>query len=152
MKKIIITTLTLISFYSCIAQNGDQGGKLNIPHYQDKQKDTISVLTYLSTAFITGWGGTSDTTIRKIDTIPVILLVCDTAKKGDGKSKITFSIFYNAEKPEENVGTSVNHVPYVFWIKGYEAREIVNHFLEKIYYLDENKKPLKKNIVVWLSK
>ncbi len=72
-----------------------------------------------------------------VDTVKCIMLVCDTS-----------------------------YTKRVYWINGYEVRvcEFIccdpsEKFLAKNYwscdhveYLDENKKPLSKNIIVWMSK
>jgi hypothetical protein len=82
-----------------------------------------------------------------IDTIPILMLVCDT---------ITI----------KNISYSMNGLPvggWAFWMKGYEIREhywsyhpdymIMNEqmSIRNIVYLDAEKKPLNKNIVVWIS-
>jgi len=66
----------------------------------------------------------------KQDTIPVIMLVCDTASK---------VMLYNKWVAQ--------------WQFGYEVR-FYNTFGQAVYfeYLDEKKKWVGKNIVVWISK
>ncbi len=72
-------------------------------------------------------------TARQIDTVRVIMLVCDTSNQ-----------FYSIHS-DTIVGTLTG---WVSWQFGYDVRENNEH----LYYLDENKKPLNKNIVVWQVK
>ena len=85
------------------------------------------------------------------DTIPVILLVIDTAAHGSNSFKTTN--------------------PIAYWIKGYAERTLVygnvpcttngsiTYYINCMgwtpileTYLDADKKPLSKNIIVWMSK
>lgn len=104
---------------------------------------------YLGDAIIVGANIKSGTIIKQ-DTIPVLMLVCDTSAmqgrirygwKGDTVRKITDSYY------RENV----------WWQLGYEvlAGYPVYALLypnSVIAYLDKDKKPLPKSIVVFLTK
>jgi hypothetical protein len=82
--------------------------------------------------------GNSSHRITDRDTIPCILLICDTAKRYDT---------YNSEN---------NHV---YWIKGFVVKEYkgenyykidkVVPIFEPVEYLDKWKHPLDKSIIVW---
>lgn len=94
---------------------------------------------------------------RQKDTIPTLLLVCDTSKKGNGKWVM---IGEDADR--------YNHTLY--WVKGYSIREkhdntegiidpyIMQGFKYQEYYepigeyLDSEKKKLKPSIIVWMTK
>ena len=73
-----------------------------------------------------------------LDTIPCIMMVCDTN-----------SMRVNEYYLHENI--------MVWWQKGYDVREKYYYMEDEVdyihlYYLDSDKKRLSKNIVVWMSK
>ena len=69
-------------------------------------------------------------TLSKNDTVKVVMLVCDTAG-------VRF-----------NNNDYIDH--FVYWQFGYQV--LNNDYWELAGYLDENKKPLSKNIIVWQAK
>lgn len=77
----------------------------------------------------------------KTDTIPVIMLVCDTMLI-PGSVTILF-LDQMSNQPYE-AGNVKNRIPYCWWQFGY--------YIRYSGYLDENKKPLSPSIVVWESK
>lgn len=100
------------------------------------------------------------------DTIPVIMLVCDT-------SFVTFSSSLDVHESKDSIKTLYhidNRVPHVWWQFGYEVSEskwydqIIEDRGESILvtpagykeglisYLDKDKKPLPKSIIVWMVK
>lgn len=97
-----------------------------------------------------------------LDTIKVIILVCDTTPT---KFDTKFTI-YRDETNGYKIGESINHVPYVFWKTAYSVREkhcCINgytgiyalyqpepYYIHQ-YYLDDKKQSLSKNIIVWQS-
>ena len=94
--------------------------------------------------------------IPNYDTIPVIILVCDT-------------VTVNTPYPSHKLSI---HGNLVAWINGYEVREGIKYWggadpngnglvpaiainktrYEHVKYLDLDKKPLENNIVVWITK
>lgn len=113
--------------------------------------------TTTSTATTLSIGGTetvkdkSDPAMN--DTIPVIMLVCDTARKLNGIES-------------NSIWAGINH--HVLWMFGYEVLEPTGEYYncanpntllylsKQIFrhkeYLDENKKPLPKSTIVWMSR
>jgi hypothetical protein len=76
----------------------------------------------------------------KTDTVKVIALVCDTADM-DNK----FRAFYFKNPVNGNsLGVSTIKFPMCFWLYLYKVGNIE--------YIDENKKPLSKSIIVWQRK
>lgn len=80
------------------------------------------------------------------DTVKCIMLVCDTVDISNGSSTVFF-IYRNTITGTE-IGREQDHIPYVFWKVGYACTTDSPYYK----YLDENKKPLPKNIIVWMSK
>lgn len=108
----------------------------------------------------------TDTAITK-DTIPVLIVVCDTSKPVAYFFMATDSIQHS---PYSFTGHMVNVYskpnPMVYWENGYEVRNkecCINGyhgdygiyeatpFYTHVKYLDADKKELSKNIIVWLS-
>jgi hypothetical protein len=90
------------------------------------------------------------------DTVPVMLLVADT-------------MHYTNYTPQLNKGNYFDKSGDVSWVKAYSVREkhneaeglldpymcgncVYKDYWQHLYYLDANKKPLSKSIIVWLSK
>lgn len=96
------------------------------------------------------WGllgtATNSTTVRisqPPDTLKVIMFCADTSFK-EGTE---FQLFFNSRDTATDVDVSVkNRIPLCFWLFGYEIRNAAWSS-----YLDENKKPLSKKIMVWMS-
>lgn len=101
----------------------------------------------------------SDTVETVLDTIPVLMLVCDTVDY----------IHFPRQSINEN---SFDKRGLVNWVTGFEARKLLHRpsyetlsiwgdvatgsgYITQTFpsvYLDSNKQPLKKSIVIWLSK
>lgn len=93
-----------------------------------------------------------------IDTIPAILLVCDTSAYAGFKTTVHYL---------DPILKAAQDGQYLYWLRGFEIVEklampigyagdfnrgepvIVNRHIS---YLIENKKPLPKNIIVWMAK
>lgn len=88
------------------------------------------------------------------DTVKVIMQVSDTV---DNKN-------YTTSAHNRNYFSKAN---FIIWVIGYSVRERYNHnqesngdwncfncedYMRHSYYLDADKKPLSKNIIVWMSK
>ena len=84
---------------------------------------------------------TTDTVYSSpIDTIPVIMLVCDTASHYAG-DLVMYSSEFSRLRNEQPV----------LWIRGYEVTKFDSlRFKWHVAYLDENKQPVK--YLVWMSK
>jgi len=110
----------------------------------------LAVLSILILALLC----TMDAKGQTRDTIPCLMLVCDTAN--------TLPIFW------EDYGILYRLKPWeVVWIMGFEIREkhntaegcidpgltpgIWRDYYEHVAYLDSKKKPLAKSVVVWMS-
>lgn len=152
MKKIIIIALVLIGLI-CNSQTKDS-------HYASFQ----SVFNIDTTP-----KGFSDMTgFRKsiTDTVPVIILVCDTAYEKSIDTQIIFRDFNKTSKYEYSAS---HRIMDVWWMFGYEVRKVhsgtdgmidpgfylgikFEDWYFHIEYLDEKKRPLPKSAVVWLSK
>jgi len=106
---------------------------------------------------------------QKKDSLPVIMLVCDTAfyealvHKGYDTlpDNLGGTTYLNQFKKVKNY----NHSAY--WQFGYEVREIVDYIqvwdnngtrmkllpeYKHIEYLNEDKSPMKKSVIIWQSK
>lgn len=85
---------------------------------------------------------------NKLDTIPVIMLVCDTAKQNlkmlDSEGR-PFNFNDRNISVEWQFGYSVNIK------KTTRGMPPFMEYWEHLYYLDENKNPLSKSIIVWQS-
>lgn len=151
MKKLLTLILIVISYSvgmgqkdSIVLDSGISEGIFspslfhNIHFYKGRTRDTFGIK----------------------DTVKVLMMVCDTGTKEDFDS---MWIIFNPRKKSEEIGPFYKIVPYVYWIYGYEVIEYVaggwdawdnqyDHHWEFRLYLDENKKPLNKNIVVWETK
>jgi hypothetical protein len=84
------------------------------------------------------------------DTIPVIMLVCDTACYQSPFNRFEFdeidSLYHMKQTPCEQQNSGK-----VFWMRGYEVRiKTSDYYYSHDAYLDENKKPVK--YLVWISK
>jgi hypothetical protein len=109
------------------------------------------------------------------DTIPVTILYCDTSRvtlKGWPyfiEDSIATKKYYDTAKNPTGwmvIGKWIEDTSYlepnksVYWMKGYEVMEVINSpscskclpSIIHLIYLDDKRKPLGKNIVVWLSK
>jgi hypothetical protein len=115
----------------------------------------------------------------KTDTIPVIMLVCDTSRQDSGYRTVTLYqdtgcdlIFHHVSdsiltnlllrssigksKPVKSWDIIYQYDYKVFWMKGYKviSRGLITsdfgNFLEPVSFIDENKKPVK--YLVWDSK
>lgn len=90
------------------------------------------------------------TVYKTSDTIPVIILCCDTTFLNYGDN--TFTLFHgHKDGKDQEIGIFKNRVPYVYWDFAYLVRK---HFGWKysIYFIDKNKKPLSKSIIIWQYK
>jgi len=87
----------------------------------------------------------TSTLAYRSDTSKVMMLCCDTTFIPDFNSQIMFG-FEDADKFKNMV--IPNRIITVFWLFGYIVTNW-NSWDGKNIFLDENKKPLKKSIVVW---
>lgn len=95
-------------------------------------------LTYRTASDTVIFGGTGMVDTRIVDTIPVIMLVCDTStrKYQSLNSKTVDIIDWNT-----------------WWQFGYKTILVYNNFGPPLFqYLDKNKMPLEKNILVFTTK
>jgi len=76
-----------------------------------------------------------DTFVTTYDTIPVLMLLSDTASLVKSEIDNRFVV-------TERLGVA-------FWVKGYRARKIDWYYHEPVY-LDGDKKPLRKTTVIWI--
>lgn len=108
--------------------------------------------------------GTSEIKQLGYDTIPVVMLVCDTGLK---KSSGAFSVSYYNNGDIETIYKVEDRIGFIWWQFGYSVREkycCINGntsnlayykavpYFEHLYYLDDKKQPLSKNIIVWMAK
>lgn len=77
----------------------------------------------------------------KTDTIPVLILLSDTTEQG---------LFRSNRDAYSGIKTN----GFAMWMFGYEVTSYEENIvsLPKYSYLDQNRKPLPKSIVVWMSK
>lgn len=76
------------------------------------------------------------------DTVPCIMVICDTSvMKG-----LTVYLLKNESDSTKDIGPFRNRVPYVYWVQGYKVLA-----KDDIYYLDIFKRPIAKNVIVWLD-
>lgn len=123
-----------------------------VPLFCQGQKDTTTAQSLTTNnSLLTTWTTISYT---RQDTTRCIMLICDTAG----------TFIQNFGMPNDN-GINGNgywlqrtvkrmyYEPFVYWQFGYEVHEWSNYFGSgKRYYLDENKLPMKKSIMVWQVK
>lgn len=169
MKTISIIIIVLFSLLSCNACSQKKGGgTVLLPEHPKALLFKDTPITTTGTITINGDGDNGATKGAKIfnaddfsvgdgyisidydskyDTIKCIMLVCDTAHSNHG---------YDIDP--------------VYWQYGYEVRNVTNHpvgfwriadgigYNEKEYnsyvheiYLDENKKPISRSVIVWQS-
>lgn len=174
MKKVII--ILIISFLMPFMSMGQR--QQNLPYYYNPGLDSLpnkkfeyipprihtdSVAKFkLDTSIFDGIGslGAADSTnisqgngilffTPTPDTTACIMLVCDTTNISAGNST-TFFVYVNPYTKTE-IGKMKDYVPYVFWMKGYSITPRPNWMGIKSEYLDENKRPLSNNIIVWMS-
>jgi hypothetical protein len=127
-----------------------KGGAVIVDTFPFKGLDKGGYIFYDTTSFL---ATRYDIPIEPpLDTIPCIMLVCDTAALGHE------GIAYDKSIDMYMKGIHNNNV---WWQKGYSVREIdyyfANNYEKKkmfthLYYLDSDKKKLSKNIVVWFLK
>jgi hypothetical protein len=115
-------------------------------------------------AWLSGYvisSGTTSDGLRQ-DTVDVIMLVCDTSfKVGDVGVKL--EAFDDGDR--KLIYNIPNRIPYLWWQFGYMVVKGCGHDLlslhptfstcphfDSYFYFNQDKKPLPKNIVVWLSK
>jgi hypothetical protein len=117
-----------------------------------------------------GWSPTSKLDISVYDTIPVLMLVSDTSHniftsysigkyiKGSGKTEIigNDTLISGGSYEYKEVKTDYGYLsPVVYHMKGYEVIGGISysegHYPSHITYLSSDKKPLNKNIVVWIN-
>jgi hypothetical protein len=79
------------------------------------------------------------------DTTRVMILCSDTTVC----SLTQFVIYSSKVDSMIDIGSSWQRVPYVFWKFGYVCYYRKSSFEYKVTFFDENKKPLKKELVVW---
>jgi|ERR1035437_1701086 hypothetical protein len=130
-------------------------------------KHKIILLAFLFVS-INGWSQDSttvnlsiirlyDSSVIKYDTVKVIMLICDTfyGLKPNG----LWVINGNRSYPDSSYRTPNLNVWYEWGYKvlkfipdgwGDWDRQIFHHW-EHLIYLDENKQPLSKNIIIWQS-
>jgi hypothetical protein len=154
MKKILITLTVL--FVSEISF-----GQIKLDSIFRFKQDTISFKVDTSVS-----GVSTDSLMvdhlfnwqkqpQKTDTVPIIMLVCDTSRKE-----------YETIPQRGIIKSYFDVNNSVHWSFGYEVRsgaygccDPLDNMVAKYYwfythleYLDENKKPLSPSIIVWLSK
>ncbi len=91
------------------------------------------------------------------DTIPVLMLMCDTGYKKNASCEISV---YDSDTGKEVLAYSENRTLFTWWNFGYQVIEKDPQAAEAGYYtisthvnyLDSDKKPLFKSIIVWQSK
>lgn len=111
-----------------------------------------------------------DTIKPKTDTVRCLMLVCDTSEKysiwpsfeiDTAKTRIYADTSKSLHKDYAAIGkwtndtTNRHYLNDVWWQFGYEVREYGYMTLwppKEYTYLDQNKKPLSKSIVVWMTK
>lgn len=166
MKHYLITLLFLCNY--CIGQipNNEKpmdGKRLYniLKMMQDSGLSTwISKDLVLDTAYKNVFRKNTDP--YGIDTIKVIFQYSDTSRE--------YSIFPYVDLTEATIDTTTIYGGYIgaklksdsafigydnnmYWAKGYKVLEYSwGHWWDNTYYLDENKKPLPQNIIVWQSK
>jgi hypothetical protein len=136
--------------------------------FKGKQNDSTAVIFKLHGVHSTGIpasgiGATIDFQLEtRQDTIAVLLLVCDTSfKVGDVGVKL--EAFDDGDR--KLIYNIPNRIPYLWWQFGYMVVKGCGHDLlslhptfstcphfDSYFYFNQDKKPLPKNIVVWLSK
>lgn len=96
------------------------------------------------------------------DTVMVLQLVCDTGFISEMKG-IYYMMIVQPNKDRDSslrIGKAVNHYPECWWQYGYEVSVNMHYYLasgeEKLFpvqtwYLDADKQPLKKSIIIWQS-
>lgn len=152
MKTILITLLFSPLF--CIGQRfverKDNVAKTEYSHdcitSSSSESNAIKAFKY---------GRLAGTPIEGCDTVRVIMLVCDTATQ-----KYRDSEWWNLEGKPQLVkdGIAYYKQPPVFWMYGYIVNDLTIRIIEDWMpdpppiYLDDKKKPLSKNIIVWQSK
>ena len=142
MKKLLLLLFLLPTI--CIAQKSDSliQFKTSLLNY-----DSLAVAG-IAYSFAVGSGISYDIGIKK--TIKCIMLLCDTSRKKIGSYFKSDSI-----QPKNNGNTFTGHwiTEYgepnhsLTWQIGYEIHDGSLY----ISYLDADKKPLSKNIIVWIS-
>jgi hypothetical protein len=115
-----------------------------------------------------GWSPTSKLDISVYDTIPVLMLVSDTSHniftsysigkyiKGSGKTEIigNDTLISGGSYEYKEVKTDYGYLsPIAYHMKGYEVIQNYHNGQANIHvkYLSSDKKPLNKNIVVWIN-
>lgn len=133
MKKLLTLLLLCPAFCFSQKRGGDTTASKKDSGLYILNKDGFT--TTPSLILGSGIGTTWATTTPTQDTIRVMLLVCDTA---------FIMRLYNK--------------PVCWWQYGYEVVDLyetkltVAYYVQSQNYLDQNKKPLSKSIVVWMAK
>lgn len=83
----------------------------------------------------------------RYDTLKVVMQCADTSFK----TGVAAHIFRSVNYPAEDLPSVRNRIPDVFWIFGYQVNVLASGKRRVAGYLDEKKKPLSKNIVVWMA-
>ena len=118
---------------------------------QKKDSSSSSAFSIYGTTSVPGVGIGNAIDFYIQDTMPVLMLVCDTGKKSNNYT--AYIAVINDNGKEEILGQCNGCVPYVWWMFGYSVSTItMRAALLPSIYLDEKKKPLSKSLVVWISK
>ena len=137
MKK-ILTLILIVSASYCYGQDSSY----KWPSIKHKVDSAVS-LTIDSFGIAKYYIGLDSLSYKvSYDTVPCIMLVCDTA------FYMQHTVAYiRLQDDAQQAGR------LAFWIRGYIATKskYSGVYIEKTY-IDADKKPLSKNIVVWLSK
>lgn len=134
-------------------------------------KKIISILLFISCVFN---GYTQIDTINykvkiQVDTLPVIMLVCDTSlneynTKINDKVytyidfnnsvfwRIGYEVSWRTFSEEPDNAASIHHNPDGSWTDDLVQHWKIIEHKESLKYLDVNKKELNKNIIVWMVK
>ena len=113
---------------------------LLFPFVCNAQKSTIKFQYTESTSFYS-LGRDSGAIRYQYDTIPCVMLVCDTSLQ-----VYTYPTTYMTNIDYKDLDYSVR------WRFGYFVQVRSTFFLKQGEYLDENKIALSKNKIIWISK
>lgn len=117
--------------------------------------DSSSIVWYIND--VVNLLGTTNIKYVTKDTVPALLLVCDTSGQMEVYRAVSIDTGANGEflSTGHEYWDSVYEVnTSVIWIKGYQVRYLYSEYIDPIHfqYLDVDKNPLPKNIVVWMAK
>ena len=136
--------LLFISLLLCSLNSKEQTDSIDFNHVLSTGNlvSTDSV-PYIYFATNNGWH--HEIEVGKLDTVPCMILATDTCLCYSGQQGFDISkglrqegFVYYLKGYQVNIGTSDQYNEYHYW--------------KFVAYLDADKKPLSKNIIVWMSK